>query len=74
MRNTFFQTYCVFVTYDSTNSLKNISLTEITYDDSRELDTRLVQKFDILGNYSLYISNQSFKDNRDSKYLNKVVK
>ena len=64
----------MFVTYDSTNSLNNISLTEITYDDSRELDTRLVQKFDILGNYSLYISNQSFKDNRDSKYLNKVVK
>lgn len=50
MRNTFFQTYCAFVTYDSTNSLNNISLTEITYDDSRELDTRLVQKFDILGN------------------------
>ena len=64
----------MFVTYDSTNSLNNISLTEITYDDSREFDTRLVQKFDILGNYSLYISNQSFKDNRDSKYLNKVVK
>ena len=64
----------MFVTYDSTDSLNNISLTEITYDDSRELDTRLVQKFDILGNYSLYISNQSFEDNRDSKYLNKVVK
>ena len=64
----------MFVTYDSTNSLNNTSCTEITYDDSRELDTRLVQKFDILGNYSLSISNQSFKDNRDSKYLNKVVK